>query len=81
MKKHYLQHLKSSKDLETTSEAIRAGFVALALEKNRRATPFIAQARALKAVASTAKGPASEGPMQEALVCCWVSAQPRAPVE
>jgi len=43
--KAYLRHLKSSKDLETTYEAIRAGFVALALEKNRRATPFVAQAR------------------------------------
>lgn len=55
MKKPYLRHLKSSKDLETPYEAIRAGFVALALEKNRRATPFVAQARALKAAASKAK--------------------------
>jgi len=52
MKKVYLQHLASSKDLETTYEAIRAGFVALALEKNRRATPFVAQARALKVTAA-----------------------------
>jgi len=58
MKKPYLQHLASSKDLETTYEAIRAGFVALALEKNRRATPFVAQARALKAAAAQAKTPA-----------------------
>ena len=57
MKQAYLQHLKSSKDLEPTYEAIRAGFVALALEKNRRATPFVAQARALKAAASRAKTP------------------------
>jgi hypothetical protein len=55
MNKPYLQHLKSSKSLETSYEAIRAGFVALALEKNRRATPFVAQARALKASASKAK--------------------------
>lgn len=55
MDKPYLQHLKSSKSLETSYEAIRAGFVALALEKNRRATPFVAQARALKATASKAK--------------------------
>src|ERR1039458_2376702 len=54
----YLDHIKSSKDLETTYEAVRAGFVALALEKNRRATPFVAQARALKAAASKAKTPA-----------------------
>lgn len=57
MAKPYLQHLNSSKDLETTYEAVRAGFVALALEKNRRATPFVAQARALKAAASKAKTP------------------------
>lgn len=58
MAKPYFQHLKSSKSLETTYEAVRAGFVALALEKNRRATPFVAQARALKATASKAKSPA-----------------------
>jgi len=63
--KAYLRHLKSSKDLETTYEAIRAGFVALALEKNRRATPFVAQARALKAAASTAKTPADLLKIQE----------------
>ncbi len=57
MPKAYQQHLKSCKSLETTYEAVRAGFVALALEKNRRATPFVAQARALKVAASTAKSP------------------------
>jgi hypothetical protein len=57
-KKPWLQHLKSSDDLITTYEAVRAGFVALALEKNRRATPFVAQARALKASASNARTPA-----------------------
>jgi hypothetical protein len=55
MAKPYLQHLQSSKCLETSYEAVRAGFIALALEKNRRATPFVAQARALKAAASKAK--------------------------
>src|SRR3989338_6786317 len=58
MPKPYRHHLKSSKSLETTYEAVRAGFVALALEKNRRATPFVAQARALKAAASNARMPA-----------------------
>ena len=53
-KKPYLQHLKMSEELVTPYEAVRAGFVALALEKNRRATPFVAQARALKAAAATA---------------------------
>jgi hypothetical protein len=39
MSKPYLVHLKSAADLKTTNEAVRAGFAALALEKNRRATP------------------------------------------
>jgi hypothetical protein len=55
--KSYLQHLKTYEDLITSYEAVRAGFVALALEKNRRATPFVEQARALKIIASTAKNP------------------------
>lgn len=46
--KPYQYHLKKSGDLVTTYEATRAGFVALALERNRRATPFVAEARALK---------------------------------
>jgi hypothetical protein len=58
MIKPYRQHLKSSKSLETSYEAVRAGFVALALEKNRRATPFVAEARALKAAAGKARTPA-----------------------
>jgi len=53
----YQTHLRSSKDLETTYESIRAGFVALALEKNRRATPYVAEARALKSAASRANNP------------------------
>jgi len=57
MARPYLQHLKSKKDLETSYEAIRAGFVSLALEKNRRATPFVAEARALKAACSKAARP------------------------
>ncbi len=50
--KPHRQHLTSSKSLVTTYEETRAGFVALALEKNRRATPFIEEARSLKAAAS-----------------------------
>lgn len=57
-RKPYQLHLGSSEDLQTSYEAIRAGFVSLALEKNRRATPFVAQARALKGAAITAKTPA-----------------------
>lgn len=57
MVRPYLRHLASSSDLETSYEAVRAGFVALALEKNRRATPMVAEARALKASALAAKTP------------------------
>ncbi|MDI6788136.1 MAG: AvaI/BsoBI family type II restriction endonuclease [Planctomycetota bacterium] len=57
MNKPYLKHLSDSKDLVTPYEATRAGFVSLALERNRRATPFIEQARSLKSFASAAKNP------------------------
>lgn len=53
----YHSHLKSYEDLVTTYEAIRAGFVSLALEKNRKATPYVAEARALQQAASEAKVP------------------------
>lgn len=46
--KAYQGHLTSSRDLETSYEAVRAGGVAMALEKNRRATPYIDEARALR---------------------------------
>ncbi len=52
-------HLSRSDDLVTSYEAIRAGFVALALEKNRQGTPTVEEARALKATASQAKDAAS----------------------
>jgi hypothetical protein len=55
MAKPHRQHLKSSKDLETTYEAVRAGFVTLAIERNRRATPYVAEARALRAAAAKAR--------------------------
>lgn len=53
----YLRHLSTSADLVTASEEIRAGFVALALERSRQATPFVEQARALKISARSAKRP------------------------
>ncbi|MEQ9354154.1 MAG: AvaI/BsoBI family type II restriction endonuclease [Coleofasciculus chthonoplastes F2-STO-03] len=53
----YCQHLNSSDDLVTPYAAIRSVFVALALEKKRRATPFVEQARVLKAAASRTKTP------------------------
>lgn len=54
----YKQHLSCSDDLVTTYEQTRAGFVALALERNVRATPHIVQARILKMEASKANKPA-----------------------
>ena len=53
----YLPHLSTSVDLVTAPEEIRAGFVALALERSRQATPFVEQARALKVSAMSAKRP------------------------
>jgi hypothetical protein len=53
----YRNHLQSSNDLITTYEATRAGFVSLALEKNRRATPYVAEARVLQAAANQVKSP------------------------
>ncbi len=53
----YESHLNKSEDLITTREEIRAGFVASALEKNRRAIPYVAEARALKAEALKAAKP------------------------
>ncbi|HLO84049.1 MAG TPA: AvaI/BsoBI family type II restriction endonuclease [Nostocaceae cyanobacterium] len=53
----YQHHLTSASDLVTPYEKIRAGFVALAIERNRRATPFIDQARVLKTIASQALTP------------------------
>ncbi len=58
MAKAYFQHLHGSEDLCTTREAVRAGFVALAIEKNRRGTPYVVEARNLKYAASKAKIPA-----------------------
>jgi len=50
-------HLNSYEDLVTPYEEIRAGFIALALEKNKKATPFVEEAKALKVFASKAKTP------------------------
>jgi len=55
--KPYRRHLNSANDLVTTYEEVRAGFVALALERNRRSTPYVAEARALKAAAAQATTP------------------------
>lgn len=50
-------HLTSYNDLITPYEKTRAGFVSIALERNDRATPHIAEAKDLKAKAEKAKNP------------------------
>ncbi len=54
----YQIHLNSKVDLVTSHTETRAGFLELALEKNRQATPFITQARALKAAVLLLANPA-----------------------
>ena len=51
------RHVKSYGDLITSYEETRAGFISLALEKNRTATPFVEEAKALKVFASRARTP------------------------
>ncbi|PDW04407.1 AvaI/BsoBI family type II restriction endonuclease [Candidatus Viridilinea mediisalina] len=53
----YLEHLRSEEQLVTSYAARRAGFVALALEKNRKATPYVQEAKALYVAASKATTP------------------------
>ena len=53
----YKNHLNSYESLITPYEETRAGFISLAMEKNRKATPFIEEAKALKAIAEKAKYP------------------------
>lgn len=55
--KPYRKHLKSYNDLVTPYEATRTGFIEIALEKNRKATPFIEEAKALRILARKAKQP------------------------
>lgn len=50
-------HIQNAESLTTTHEATRAGFISIALEKNRRADPHIAKARALRAKAQLLGGP------------------------
>jgi len=51
-------HLHSAKDLVTPYAEVRTGFIKLALEKNRQATPFIQEAKTLKALALQITQPA-----------------------
>ncbi|MEO8711122.1 MAG: AvaI/BsoBI family type II restriction endonuclease [Parafilimonas sp.] len=49
--------IKSAEDLVTSREQTRAGFIAMALEKNYIAVPYIEEAKALKALAKKIKKP------------------------
>lgn len=49
--------IKSATDLVTSRQETRAGFIAMALEKNYIAIPYIEEAKALKALASQVKKP------------------------
>lgn len=55
----YQNHLRSADDLVTPYEETRARFIKLALEKNRQATPYVEEAKALKVAASKAPSPAA----------------------
>lgn len=55
--KVYSRHLEGSTELVTTYADYRTGFLAFALEKNKRSVPYIEEARALKVLSSEAKSP------------------------
>lgn len=55
--KAYRQHLTQAKDLVTTETDTRAGFLKLALEKNRRLTPYVEEARVLQKTISDVQEP------------------------
>lgn len=57
--------ITSFSDLITTREQTRAGFISFAIEKNRRSTPFIEEAKAFKVLASRAKSADELLSMQE----------------
>ena len=51
------RYINSLEDLITTHEETRAGFLAIALEKNMVGDPYVKQALAFKAMVSHTKGP------------------------
>jgi len=51
------RRIASPQDLVTPRAEIRAGFIALALEKTRESTPVVDEGKALKTLASSAKKP------------------------
>jgi len=59
------KRIHSPQDLVTPRAEIRAGFIALALEKTKESTPVVDQGRALKALASNAKSPQALSAIKE----------------
>lgn len=57
MDAHYKRVINSPRDLITSHEQTRAGFISFALEKNKRSTPYIESAKSFKSLASAAKSP------------------------
>ena len=51
------KYITKPDDLITSREETRAGFIAFALEKNRRSAPYIEQAKSLRILASKASSP------------------------
>ena len=52
-----ITHISNARELITSPAEVRAGFLSMALEKNRRAIPFVEEGRALRAVAMQANEP------------------------
>ena len=52
-----ISNISKAEDLETTHEQTRKGFIEAAMEKNRRAQPFIESARTLRNAAQQARTP------------------------
>jgi hypothetical protein len=55
--KSFRDHIGKAKDLVTTYSETRAGFISIALEKNRQATPYVEEARILQGRIKCAKAP------------------------
>jgi len=54
-KKIKYHSIKKADDLVTSREQTRAGFIAMALEKNYLAVPYVEEAKALKLLAQKVK--------------------------
>ena len=49
--------IQSANDLITSHEAIRAGFLKIALEKNRLSSPYVSEANVFKEMAKSISSP------------------------